>query len=179
MPLIFAAFAILFVLLAIVVLVPVSLIQRYRVGTARRLARGWIVTINLVGIALSAAMFLAASAVTNVWVPHAFTYAGAGIAVGCLLGVLGLLLTRWEATPRSLYYTPNRALVLVITLVVTARVVYGFWRSWQTWRSAAAGDSWFVESGVAGSLAAGAIVLGYYLVYWAGVRRRLKTRMTR
>jgi hypothetical protein len=28
--------------------------------------------------------------------------------------------------------------------------------------------------GVADSLAAGAVVLGYYLSYWLGVRRRLK-----
>jgi hypothetical protein len=32
----------------------------------------------------------------------------------------------------------------------------------------------FSDSGVAGSMAAGAVVLGYYLVYWFGVRRRFK-----
>jgi hypothetical protein len=171
-PLILAAFAILAVLVGIVLLVPVSLVLRYRAGTTRRLARRWIVTINLLGLALSVAMFLSASALTTVWVPNAFTYAVAGLAGGCGLGALGLLLTRWEATPRGLYYTPSRALVLIVTLVVMARVLYGFWRSWQAWQSAAAGESWLVEAGVAGSLAAGAVVLGYYLVYWAGVRNR-------
>jgi hypothetical protein len=74
----------------------------------------------------------------------------------------------------SLYYTPNRLLVLGITLVVTARVGYGIWRGVHTWRAGLQGESWFGASGVAGSMAAGAVVLGYYLVYWLGVRRRFK-----
>jgi hypothetical protein len=174
-PLILAAFAIVAVLFGIVLLIPISLVLRYRAGTARRLARGWIVAINLLGLVLSTVTFLSASALTSVWVPGAFTYAAAGLGGGCVLGLLGLVLTRWDPTPRGLYYTPNRTLVLLVTLVVTARVLYGFWRSWEAWQSAAAGDSWFLESGVAGSLAAGAVALGYYLVYWSGVRRRLTT----
>jgi hypothetical protein len=73
-----------------------------------------------------------------------------------------------------LHYTPNRWLVLAITLVVTARVLYGFWRAWESWRAGLSEGSWFVAAGVAGSMAAGAVVLGYYLVYWIGVRRRLR-----
>jgi hypothetical protein len=34
--------------------------------------------------------------------------------------------------------------------------------------------TWVAASGVATSMSAGAIVLGYYLVYWVGVRRRLR-----
>jgi hypothetical protein len=163
----------LLVVLALIALIPLSLVQRYRVGTARRVARGWIATINLLVIALSAGLFLAGAAVTSVWVPKAFTYTLIGMAGGCLLGVVGLLMTRWEATPRGLHYTPNRWLVLAITLVVTSRVAYGFWRSWQAWRFAWGDTSWLAASGLAGSLAAGAVVLGYYLAYWAGVRRRI------
>ncbi len=173
MPLLIVVALVLVVLLASIALLPLTLLQRYRMGTARRLARGWVATVNLVGLALSVAIFLAGAALTNAWVPNAFTYTIAGLAAGCALGLLGLALSRWEPTPRSLHYTPNRWLVLAITLVVTARLMYGFWRGWQTWRSGLAGTSWLVESGVAGSFAAGAVVLGYYLVYWAGVRRRL------
>lgn len=72
-----------------------------------------------------------------------------------------------------MHYTPNRWLVLAITVTVTGRILYGFWRSYQAWQSGLSGSSWFVAAGVAGSLAAGALVLGYYLVYWSGVRRRL------
>jgi type VI protein secretion system component VasK len=106
-------------------------------------------------------------------VPDAFRYAASGVAAGCALGIVGLWLTRWELSARALHYTPNRWLVLAVTLVVTARLLYGFWRSWQAWRLAAGDTSWVAASGVAGSLAAGAVVLGYYLAYWVGVRRRL------
>jgi hypothetical protein len=161
------------VLLALVVLIPISLVQRYRVGTSRRRARGWLATINVVGIALSAVSLLLGAAVTNMWVPHALAYTAAGLIGGCALGLLGLLLTRWEPAPGSLHYTPNRLLVLGITLVVTARIAYGFWRGWETWRAGARGGSWVVTWGVAESMAAGAVVVGYYLAYWIGVRRRL------
>ena len=124
---------------------------------------------------LSAAFFLVAAAVTSAWVPDAFTSAVLGMAVGCVLGVVGLWVSRWEATPGTLHYTPNRWLVLAITLVVTARVLYGFWRGWTSMRSGADETSFLTAFGVAGSLAAGATVLGYYLAYGIGVRRRIST----
>jgi len=158
----------------VALMLPLSLVLRYRAGTARRQARGWVAAINVTAVALSAALLVIAAAVTNAWVPRAFVYTLAGLALGCLLGVLGLWSSGWEVTPRSLHYTPNRWLVLAIMLVVTSRLVYGFWRAWHTWRAALDGTSWLASSGVAGSLAAGAVVLGYYLAYWTGVRRRVK-----
>ena len=173
MPLIAALAMALLVMLAAIALMPLSLVQRYRVGTARRLARGWVTTLNLVAVGLSTVLFLTGVAVTSLWVPKALTYALLGLLGGCVLGVVGLALSRWEATPSALHYTPNRWLVLAIMLTVTSRIIYGFWRSWQAWQAALDHTSWIAVSGVAGSLAAGAVVLGYYLVYWAGVRRRL------
>jgi hypothetical protein len=166
-----------FIVLASIALLPLSLVQRYRVGTARRPARHWMVSINLVGTAIATGMFVLTSAVTSAWVPNAFSYTVIGLAGGCFLGLLGLALTRWEPTPRFLYYTPNRLLVLAVTLIVTARVLYGFWRSWHAWSDSLDYSSWAAASGVAGSMAAGAVVLGYYLTYWLGVRRRLKRHM--
>jgi hypothetical protein len=160
-------------ILAFIALLPLTLIQRYRMGTSRQLARGWLTTINMVGIAISVVFFLTGAAMTNIWVPYALRYTVAGLACGCVLGVIGLALTRWEPAPRALHYTPNRWLVLAITLLVTARVLYGFWRGWQSWRSAVDGGAWLVASGAAGALGAGALVLGYYLIYWTGVRRKL------
>jgi hypothetical protein len=173
MPFIALAVALLVLLALTALLIPVSLVQRYRVGTARRLARGWVATINLVMVGMSAALFLLAAAVTSAWVPEALIYSVIGLLGGGLLGVLGLWLSRWEMTSRSLHYTPNRWLMLGIMLVVTSRLVYGFWRGWQTWRVSPDTASWVAAAGVAGSLAAGGVVLGYYLTYWAGVRRRL------
>ena len=160
--------------LLVVLLTPIALVQRYRSGTARRLARPWLATLNVVGMAVSACGFLAGAAVTTAWVPNAFTAAVLGLVVGALLGALGLRLTRWEATVRTLHYTPNRWLVLAISLVVAARVLYGLWRSWDVVQAGAAATSAVAAFGIAGSLGAGATVLGYYLAYWLGVRQRIR-----
>jgi len=172
MPLIPVLLLLAFVVIGAIALLPLSLIQRYRVGTARRPARGWFIALNLFAIVASAAIFITAAAVTNVWVPRAFAYTMLGLALGCVLGIVGLALTRWEPGARSLHFTPNRWLVLFITLLVTARILYGFWRSWHAWTAGL--DAWSAAFGIAGSMGAGAVVLGYYLSYWMGVLRRLR-----
>lgn len=169
----------LLVVLAIIALVPISIVQRYRLGTSRQRARGWLAVVNLTGLALSAIVFLASAAFTSFWIPHAFTYSLAGLAIGGVLGVAGLWLTRWEHGRDALHYTPNRLLVLTVTLVVTARIAYGMWRAVHAWRTGIADETWWGVSGIAGSMAAGAVVLGYYLVYWSGVRRRYRRHLAR
>ncbi len=166
-------------LLAVIVLLPVSVVQRYRVGTKRQRARGWLAAINLVGLGVSTVLFVIAAGLTSLWVPDALMYAVAGLCTGALLGLIGLLLTRWEPGIDALHYTPNRWLILGLTIVVTARILYGFWRAWASWRAGLSGGSWFVDAGVAGALAAGAVVLGYYLTYWVGVRRQLRRHAAR
>lgn len=179
MPIVAVALVLVFAVLALIALLPLSLVQRYRMGTARRVARGWVVTINLLGIGMSTGLFLAVAAATAAWVPDAFTYTLMGLGAGCLLGAIGLASSRWEAGPQSLHYTPNRWLVLGITLVVTARLIYGFWRGWHTWRYSVDDASWLADAGIAGSMAAGAVVLGYYLTYWFGIRYRLRQHRRR
>jgi hypothetical protein len=166
--------AVLLFLLALVLAMPLLLVLRYRAGTARRVGRRWVATLNLVMITLSAGLFLWAAAITSFWVPDAFRYSLAGLVGGSLLGLLGLALTRWEKTAQALHYTPNRWLILFITLAVTMRLLYGFWRAWQAWRTTGPDTSWLAAAGVAGSMAVGAVVLGYYLTYSAGVRWRLR-----
>jgi hypothetical protein len=153
-------------------LLPFAIVFRYRYGTKRRRARAWVATINTLSLLASATMFLITAAITNRWAPPALAYSAAGLAGGGILGLLGLALTRWEHRHDSLHYTPSRLLVLSVTLVVAARIAYGFWRAWNTWRSGAGDASWLAAIGIPGTMAAGAVVLGYYLVYWAGVRSR-------
>lgn len=162
------------IVFGLVALIPIALVQRYRMGTSRQRARGWLATVNVVGIVFSAAILLTSAGVASVWVPGAVKYTAAGLAVGCALGILGIWLTRWEHAPGSLHYTPNRLLVLAITLLVVARMLFGFWRAWHTWGATAAERAWFATTGVVDSMAAGAVVLGYYLAYWIGVRSRIK-----
>jgi hypothetical protein len=164
----------LIILLAVIALVPLSLIQRFRLATMRRPARGWVATVNVIGLGGSIGMFIAGALITSRWVPDAVSHTLVGLTLGCLLGLLSTALTRWEFGGGRLYYTPNRWLGLAVTLLVTARLLYGFWRSWQAWRVSADQLSWTASSGVAGSLAAGAVVLGYYLIFWAGIRAGIR-----
>lgn len=162
-----------FVLFGLIILsLPFTLIQRYRRGTARVPARGWIATINLFAFFTSAMILLIGAAASSFWVPRAIPFSVLGLIGGALLGFLGLALTRWETTPRSLHYTPNRWLVLSMMLLVSARLVYGFWRGWRAWQATPDDVSWLAASGAAGSLGAGAVIIGYYLIFWTGVRRR-------
>lgn len=174
MPLVLLAIAL---ILAPVALMPLALVLRYRAGTARRQARGWVVALNLGALAISTSLFLLGAALTGIWVPNAFLYSVLGLLGGIALGIIGLWVSRWERAPQSLHYTPNRWLVLGVTLIVTARFLYGFWRAWHAWRAAPGDTSWLAAFGIAGSMAAGAVVLGYYLSYWAGVRRRLRAHV--
>ncbi len=72
--------------LAAIALLPLSLVMRYRVGTARRPARGWMIALNLIVIGISTALFLLSSAVTSAWIPRAFPYTVLGLAAGSPAG---------------------------------------------------------------------------------------------
>lgn len=158
----------------LIALMPLLLIQRYRVGSARRLARPWMATMNVVLMGFSAITFLILGAITAVWVPNAFLGAVTGVTAGLGLGILGLALTRWEPRAASLHYTPNRLLVLVVTVIVSARVLYGFWRSWTVANAGISGTRLVLAFGIPESLAAGGMVIGYYLAYGFGLRRRIR-----
>jgi hypothetical protein len=138
------------------------------------MARPWMAAFNVWVMAFSAICFLAGAAVTQVWVPNAFAGAAAGIVLGAALGLAGLGLTRWESTPAALHYTPNRWLVLMVTFVVSARVLYGLWRSWAVAEAGIYGTPMVLAFGIPESLAAGGTVIGYYVAYSLGVRRRIR-----
>ena len=174
MPILVLLLAFVFLLLFMVVMLPLSIAMRFRASSTRRRARGWVISVNFFAALLSAATLLVTAAVSNVWIPNAFRYALVGAGCGLVLGLIGLALSRWETTPHALHYTPNRWLALLITLVVTARILYGFWRAWHAWQTTPDGASWLANSGAAGSLGAGATVLTYYVVYWAGLQRRVR-----
>ena len=167
---------VLLLMIALVFATPFLLYLRYRTGTMRRRGRKWAANLSLTSLALSDALLVWVAALTTFWVSHAFSYSLVGLLAGFLLGLLGLALTRWEITPRGLHYTPNRWLVLLLTLAVGARLLYGLWRIWHAWHTTARDASWLASAGVAGSMAVGAVVVGYYFVYFAGVRWKLRNR---
>ena len=176
MPLLIVPLVVLVLLALWLMLLPVSLWQRYRMGKARRRARPWLVRFNAWALLVSLLLFLASMAVTNVWWPGALAYAASGVGIGVVLGIAGLWLSRFEATPQGMFYTPNPWLVLSLTLLVAGRIAMGFaelWRYWQGRESLAL----IPVLDHASLFAVAGLLLGYYLAYTWGLRRRLPPRV--
>lgn len=174
MPLLFALPLALLVFIAIaLVLLPLSLWQRLRSSTVRRPARAWLVTFNLWGSVVSTLLFALFVLVAGMWWPHAWLYAALGWLAGVLLGLLGHALTRFEAGPETLFYTPNAWLALGLTLMIVVHVCAGLVQGWQ---ASVNGVAW-PQSGWlshAGLLAMAAVLLGYAGSYALLLRRRLR-----
>jgi hypothetical protein len=162
----------LFVLLAFVGVVLLSLALRYRAGTARRQGRRWVATMNVWMTSFSAALFLCFTFLISFWLGPTLRFALTGMAVGAVLGLLGLVLTRWESHPEGLFYTPSRWLALLVMLAIAARLVYGWWHA--THSNSPDHQHWFLSvSGTQLSVAGAAGLIGYYLIYAIGVRIRI------
>ena len=171
MPLLLLPLLVACLVLLWLLLMPLALWQRYRLGRARRRAVRWVATLNAWSLLLSVALFLTGAWVAGHWVDAALAHAGAGLLAGLVLGAVGLGLTRFESTAQGTFYTPNRWLVLALTLVVAARIAYGLYRMEQAW-VAGAHAAWLSQQG--GVLAVGGLLLGHYLAYAWGLRWRLR-----
>jgi hypothetical protein len=57
--------------------------------------------------------------------------------------------------------------------MVSARVLYGLWRSWKVAESGIYGTEMVLAFGIPESLAVGGAAIGYYIAYAVGVRRRI------
>jgi len=163
---------VLFVLLAFGGVILLSLALRYRAGTARRQGRRWAATMNVWVTSFSAALFLCFTFLISFSLGPTLRFALIGMAVGAVLGLFGLILTRWESHPEGLFYTPSRWLALLIMLAIAARLVYGWWHGLH--HNALDQQHWFLSaSGTQLSVAVAAGLIGYYLVYAIGVRIRI------
>jgi hypothetical protein len=163
----------LFVLLALAGVILLSLALRYHAGTTRRQARRWVASLNVWMTSLSTVLFLSFTLLLSFWIESTFRFALIGIGVGCILGFLGLALTRWETRSEGLFYTPSRWLAFIIVFAIAARVVYGWWHA--AYGSGATADQhWLITaSGTQLSLAVAAGLIAYYLVYSIGVRVKI------
>ncbi|KAF1716947.1 DUF1453 domain-containing protein [Pseudoxanthomonas yeongjuensis] len=173
MPLLIVPLVILVLLVLWLLLLPLSLWQRYRLGKARRRAWPWMVNLNSWLLLLSAGVFLASMALTDLWWPGALGYASAGLGIGLVTGVLGLWLSRFESTAQGLFYTPNPWLALGLTLLVAARIAMGFVEMWRYWQGREA-LSIIPVLDHASLFAVAGLLIGHYLGYTWGLRRRLR-----
>jgi MFS family permease len=146
-----------------------SIALRYRAGTARRQARRWVATLNVGLTAFSAGLFLLFAAGVSFWVEDAFRFALAGAGTGGLLGLFGLVLTRWEPESDRLFYTPSRWLALLVTGAIAARFIYGFWRHFHPVETSSS-NPLLNASATQLSLAVAAGLISYYLIYAIGAR---------
>ncbi len=82
-------------------------------------ARPWI---TIVVFPLLAALVIAGSLAN----PMVGVGVLAGAALGIVLGLVGIRLTKFEATPAGLFYTPNAHLGIALSLVFVLRLGYRF-----------------------------------------------------
>lgn len=172
MPLLLIPLALLAFVLLWLLLTPLALWQRYRRGHARRRAVPWAVRVNAWLLTGSAILFAMSAWALDYWVDGSLLHALAGLGAGVVLGIIGLWLTPFRAEAAGLFYAPNRWLVLALTLVVAARLAYGLWRTAQLWGEGAGHAAWLAQQ--PGLLAIAGLLLGYYVAYGWGVRRRLQ-----
>lgn len=173
MPLLLIPLLFVVMLLLAVLLYPLGLVQRYRAGTARRRAWPWLAAANAWLLALSALLFLAGAWISAHWIAGALRFAACGVLLGAVIGIAGIRATRFEHAPDGAWYTPNRWLVLALTVLLAVRIALGIW---QAFRPTSAG----VESPLMALLVDHAslfgmagVLLGYYLTYAWALRRRL------
>jgi hypothetical protein len=107
----------------------------------------------------------------------------AGLALGGMLGAVGLRLTRFELGPEGNFYTPNAYIGGTLSAILVARLVYRFLvvmpaMQTATQHVAASGGNpyaGFQQSPL--TLAILMLTIGYYLTYYAGIL--LKVRASR
>jgi hypothetical protein len=93
----------------------------------------------------------------------------AGLGAGAGLGVFGLRRTKFEPTPRGLYYTPNAHLGIALSLLFVARIVYRLVEVYALQPSVPHGLDDFVRSPL--TLAVFGLLAGYYIAYAIGLAR--------
>jgi hypothetical protein len=171
------------VALAWALLLPLSLRARYRNGRARRRLVGWAIRVNAGLLGVSALVYLLSAWIASHWFADALRDAALGLVLGLAVGALGVALTRFERDAAGDWFTPNRWVVLGLTMLIAARILVGLWlsaRGGADLLSAGARpaqpDAWlraddWLRGG--GWLGIGGMLLGYPLAYAIGLRARL------
>lgn len=175
--LVFVPLLVLALLALWLVLLPLLLWARYRNGKARRRAQGWAIRVNAWLLAASVPMLLLGAWVMTHWHEAALVETAIGLLLGVLLGIVSVWLTRFEPDATGFHYTPNRWLVLTLTLLLAARIVAGFVVGWQ--RIGTGPDAPTALLDASGLLAIAGVLLGYALAYTWGLRARLPPRVQR
>ena len=101
--------------------------------------------------------------------PERLWWLAGGAGIGTLLGVFGLKMTRFEATPNGLYYTPHAHLGIAISLLFVARIAYRLFTVFANGSPTSPGMTDFTRSPL--TLALLGVLAGYYIAYAVGLLR--------
>jgi len=95
----------------------------------------------------------------------------AGLAAGAALAYVGIRLTRFDAMPGGLFYTPNGYIGAALSAVLLGRLVYRFQVLFPAMQAAQAdaGNPFAAFQKSPLTLALFALVIGYYLGYFIGL----------
>ena len=105
--------------------------------------------------------------------PERLWWLAGGIGLGSLLGIFGLKTTRFEPTPKGLFYTPHAHLGIALSLLFVARIVYRFVEVNAIEPTAQHRQDDLARSPL--TLAVFGLLAGYYITYAIGlVRWRLR-----
>ena len=162
------------------VLLPISLIQRYRFGRKRRRVVAWATSANAWLILISALAFFLSAWMATRWLPDALLMGAAGFAAGIVLGIVNLVISRNEVEGGRFYITPNAVLVLAMTLLVAGRILLGFWQLYEhgfQLHPMQREEAWFLRPD--SLFALGGLLLGHYFVWCWGLKSLLRRRLPR
>lgn len=166
--------------LFIALMLPLSLLQRYRMGRKRRRLWPWANRLNTVFAWISVALFLPGAWASSLWLDGALAMAWAGLAAGMLLGLLNIALSRIEHAPDGVHLTPSAAIVLTLVLLVVLRIVLGGWQLLEhgfDWQARTRDVAWFLRP--SSLFAFAGLLIGHGLAWYLALGARLRRAAAR
>lgn len=94
---------------------------------------------------------------------------GGGVAVGAVLAVYGLRLTRFESSAEGLFYTPNAHIGIGLSMLMAARILFRLFQGYEGALQGAAAAHEFSTSPL--TLLVFGMLAGYYTVFAIGLLR--------
>ena len=114
-------------------------------------------------------------ALYSLFFPRLLIGLGGGLALGVVLALVGLRLTRFEATPEGHFYTPNPYIGVALSVLLVGRVVYRLVLLSTTSDNPVQAPP-LMQSSL--SFLVLGLLFGYYMVYYIGLLRRSRTFST-
>jgi hypothetical protein len=154
-------------------LVPLAVRQPYRVGVARHPQGAWASTVLAISFVVAAMALMGLATELGRLAPKAQPAVLGAFGIGVLVGLLAYTLSTWQNHRGVVYFHPNQRVTLVIASLTMLRIAYGLWRIWSASGVASVDRRWMASVGMAGTLAAAALLTGYGLGFWGAVRLRI------